>query len=708
MAFFAMLVFPGTVGAVATAQDGSSSIPSSRMDAVAWMGIRDSSGVPLADYLFVTDEGSLLEPGSLSLWALLGLEFAGYMIIVTTAIWFIGYALSFRWLDVFAAALHGVANALADQIATPVVLVTAATIGAFFVAWFVIRGFYAKAAMQTVTMVAVAILGAVFLADPLADAVSSDGLLAKGRDLGITVAAGLDGNGNAHPDQLVGEMQAELADGLARYPLQVWNFGHVIDEQPACAHAWSVGLTTGDTDRVKSGIEACGDLAASAKTAEPTAGQLGTGLLLLLSATVLLAFAVVLGGLIIRAGMSTIYHAFLAVFGFAAGGFVYGPSQTLLIRNLVEIFLAAAKMCAYTVFLGVYLLFLGNLFRQASGQVMPVIVIAALVELVAIVQLWRLSRGMSDGSSWITSRFARAVQGRSGSEDTAAVADANASGAGISGVGILAWATTLNTVNSSPLTAWLAGRTVNPLNPLARGHKASTRADAITAPYRVDEYLHAHLARQSWLMAAVQEAGKHGGIGTELGVARALKTLIDYRVPGEHLVSTLVAAGATGQMIDDAMRARGVRDNTRSQNPYGFRAAQQAVATGYAVGNHIGDPAIRAFAAQAAVAADGLVRHTSPLPSGASLDNAFIAKVEQNWDSARALRAAITADEWNSVGRDTRRAIAGRVARDHLAAAKAYYQDPTELHRAALDRTTMRIANLDHLTLDYGLDPWDP
>lgn len=95
-------VFPGGLGAVAMAQDGSGSTASSRMDGLAWTNIRDSAGVHLADYTFVSDPGGLLDPGATVLWTIVGLEFVGYMIIVTVAIWFIGYALSFAWLDLFA------------------------------------------------------------------------------------------------------------------------------------------------------------------------------------------------------------------------------------------------------------------------------------------------------------------------------------------------------------------------------------------------------------------------------------------------------------------------------------------------------------------------------------------------------------------------------------------------------------------------------
>ncbi|MBO0856260.1 MAG: hypothetical protein J2P18_21115, partial [Nocardia sp.] len=230
-----LVVVPGVLGAAASARSYNAATGGvSRIDGLSWMNVRDMYGVPVSDYLFASNHGSVVNPGATVVWSMIGIEFIGYITIVTTAIWIIGYALSFRWLQMFASALHGVADALSGQIATPIMLAVAATVGAFFVAWFIVRGFHAKAAMQVVTMIGVAIIGPVFLSQPLADVLSSDGLLAQGRNLGISVAAGLNGDSTPDPDRLVRSMQGNLATNFARRPLQVWNFGHVVDERPAC------------------------------------------------------------------------------------------------------------------------------------------------------------------------------------------------------------------------------------------------------------------------------------------------------------------------------------------------------------------------------------------------------------------------------------------------------------------------------------------
>ncbi|WP_159849557.1 hypothetical protein [Nocardia sp. CY41] len=711
LTFFALFVFPGFVGALATAQDAAGATSgTSGIDGLSWMNIHDSSGIALSDYRFATGDESLFKPRATILWAVLGFEFIGYIAIVTTAIWLIGYALSFRWLDMFSSALHGVADALTAQIATPIMLVTAATIGAFFVGWFMVRGYHAKATMQVVTMVGVALLGPLFLAEPLADVLSSHGLLAQGRDLGISVAAGLNGNSHPNPTQLVATMQSDLADNFARQPLQVWNFGHTVDQRPACRSAWSAGVAAGDDNRVINGLKSCGDAAAHAKAENPSMGQVATGLMLLTCGGILLAFAMYLGLKVIKAALDTIYHGFMSIFGFAAGGFVYGPTQTFLVRNVVDSFVAAARMTAYTIFLGVYVLFMGNLFAQARGQVMAVIIIAGTVEIVAIFQLKRLSSGLSRGNDWIANRFGLAIQGSGKSAGGSGTALGMSGGGGKSGpgMGLVNTLTTLNAINASPVTAWLAGGRVNPLNPLASTRRRIERSTRRILASREEGYIEHQLSRTNWRGVAVDAATAVGGIHTQLGVTRALKVLRDNKVPDSRIHSVLLSSGATNERVTNAFTAYSVQESTASQNPYSFAPLQKAIAAAWAVDNHVGHEAHEAFAAQAVIAADSFVRHSNAPAPGADIDQAFVRRVEQNWHSDRALRAAITPDEWDNAGRDTRWAIGHRVATMHQQAARDYYENPNDMTREALMRSARRVANLDHLDPEGGLDPWNP
>lgn len=562
---FALFVFPGVLGSAALADNGDHSAGSSTGSSLAWTNLTDSSHVPVSSYLFATDHGSILHPGNSAVSTVLGLEFAGWKIMVITAIWLIGYALSFRWLDLFDKALTGVAHSLSGQLATPMMLVTAATIGAFCVAWFVVRGFHAKATVQVVTMLAVAVIGPVFLAEPLADVLSQDGLLAKGRDLGIAVAAGLDGQSSSDPANMVASMQTTLTDNFARRPLQVWNFGHIVDERSACRTAWSAAISSGSEDRVKHGIAGCGDSAARESIENPSFEQVGTGLLLLLSGAILLAFGAVLAIKVLRAALDTVYHGLMSIFGFAAGGFVYGPTQTFLIRNVVDGFVAAARMTAYTIFLGVYVLILHDLFRLAGDQVTIVFLVGALVEIIAILQLRKLGAAFDRGNEWIANRFALTVQGQ-GARSSGSGSGAHALGMGETGAthtlraGLLPALAAVSTVSNSPATEWLWGATRSPLRPFSRAERAAQvgqwrfwGSPGVGGDSGV--YAQSYMHRRMYVMAARRAAEATGGVNTVRGAAAALQGVEDVGGKMSDAWAALTVAGFT----DDAVKFNAIR-----------------------------------------------------------------------------------------------------------------------------------------------------
>ncbi|MFR9774269.1 hypothetical protein [Nocardia sp. SC052] len=554
------------------------------------MDVRDSSGVRLTDYVFATNHGGLFHPMDTVMSGVLGLEFVGYIVLVTTAVWLIGYAVSFQWLDPFGRALTGVADNLTGQIATPLTLVTAAAIGAFFVAWFIVRGQPAKATMQIVAMVGVALLGPVFLAEPLGDVLSSHGLLAQGRDLGIAVAAGLNGNSDANPRQVVATMQGDLADNFARRPLQVWNFGHVVDESPRCANAWSAGVRSGDDSRVIDGMRACGDIAAHDEANDPSWAQVGSGLVLLLCGMILLLFGAYLAIKIVWAAMDSIYHGFMAIFGFAAGGFIYGPTQTFLIRNLVDGFVAAGRMAAYTIFLGVYVLFLGNLFQQAQGQVMVVLVLGAIVEIIAILQLRRLARSLSHGNDWIANRFALAMQ-TGGSSKGAGAGGGTALGMGtmgasqsMSGIKMMALMGGLSTVANSPLTEWALGGVQGSFRPGARRRDRMSRMQSgfwnspgIGGPGGT--YAQSYMKFRQFVMGAREAAMEFGGRNTYRGAAAALRGVKDFGGTRADFLGALRGARFTDDRIMAlSTLARGIVDDNSEDETLGDKHLGHVVA----------------------------------------------------------------------------------------------------------------------------------
>lgn len=637
-AVFVLFVFPGVVLSMATAETATETTSSSVNSATSWMNVRDSDGVPLSNYTFVTNHGGILSPGNVVLAFVIVLIFALWMVGVNTADWMIGNAFDFGWLQLFGPPLQSAAKSLSDTIATPMVLAVAAAIGAFFVGWFIVRGYHAKATIQVVTMVAVAILGPVFLAEPLAEELSQDGLLAQGRNLGVSVAAGLNGNNNPNTAHLIPTMQAGLADNFARKPLQVWNFGHVIDDRPACKSAWTAGMKAGSESQVKNGLKSCGDSAAYSAADNPSVGQIGAGLLLLLSALILLLFASYLAIKVIWAALDAIYYGFLTIFGFAAGGFVYGPTQAFTVRCLVHGFFSALWMTINIVFLGVYVLFLGDLFQQAQGREMSVFVIVAVVEIVGIFQLKRLNAGLHKGNEWIANRFALAIQNGgakvnpaySGGGTALGMGNMGAGGRGMHGLGMMALMGGLSTIANSPLTEWAMGGLPGSIHPQSRMKRLMAESqggvwnrEGFGGPNGV--YVQSYMNRRQYARGAELAAQRYG-VDTVLGAASAVQGVMDAGGTLDAAYGAMLGAGFTDEeVMFNAIRSHAIvgqnaEDETLADKHLGHvvAAVRRSEASAHRLANGGGDA--EEAAADFATLQAAVFRFRRANPGGVRLD----------------------------------------------------------------------------------------
>ncbi|WP_330257121.1 hypothetical protein OG874_22635 [Nocardia sp. NBC_00565] len=578
-----LFVIPMTIGAVATAQTQTDSAGSSTIDAIGWMGVRDSSGVPLANYVFVTNHGSFLHPGYVPLSTVLELEFAGIMATEASGIAVVLFVVSFRWLDLVAQPLSRVADAFSGQVATPIVITLAATIGGGSVAWFALQQYFSKVTLQVVAMLLVAVFGVPYLAHPMADVLSPDGLLAQGRDVGVAVAAGLNGQSNPDPRVVVDSIEGTLADNFVRYPLQVWNFGHVVDESPACRAAWSAGVLAGSADKVASGMKRCGDIAAYTKADNPNAGQICTGLLLLVFAAVLLMFGVYLSGKIVLAAAEAIYHAFMAIFGFAAGGFIYGPSQTFLARNLVDAFVSAGKMIAFTVYLGLYALILGDVFKQAQGHGIAVIFIGGSIMIIGIVLLRRMSRSLAAAPSRIAGQISAVLASGHVAQTGGGGGGGPMMGPGGNMSGTQRLVTTLaalNTVNASPVTEYLMGRRRSPLSSRSRLRQEAEVANmeqAVEAG-RFGWIRNYYRTREQIIDSARSAAASYGH--TPMGAAVAVDRVIDRGASLGDAEAALFSAGFTDkEMRTNAIKAYNYRTSWGPNMWDGDKHIGQAIAS---------------------------------------------------------------------------------------------------------------------------------
>ncbi|WP_280454737.1 hypothetical protein [Nocardia brasiliensis] len=579
---FVLFVFPGILGAVVTAQTGSG-LAGTGYSALSWTDVRDSAGVPVANYMFVTDHGGILSPWNTAMSVVISLEFAGWSTLIGFGNWIVGTTISFSWADRIGAALAGVADSIIRQLPLPAMLAAGTALGVVFVAMFIVRGQFAKAAMQVVVMFGVAVGGPLVLAHPLQEVVASDGVLAQGRDLGVALAAGLLGDNDPNPAAMTKSLQGRMADHTVRWPLQTWNFGHVVDTRPLCKSVWSNGMINQSEKQVKEGLTACGDTVARAATDNPTVGQIAAGFLLIIVGGTVMWFGVSFAFRVFWAMADAIYNALvLLIWDIPMTGFIYGRTQISMVRRIVDTGIAMVRMVANIVKLAFFLAFFGRLMEQSAddGDVMLILVLGAIVMVVGTVQLKRMNERLTATSVEVAGRIGRSIE--SGGV-FAPVGAGSGGGMGLAGLGNSLPASSgsfvnklaaLSVVASSPLTEWMFGGMRQPFRPYAGLQRAADisamerettsglgGARGWAAQGAADRSLHEMVAQH-----ALENAP--GGMNTVRGAAAVRLAMDDAGLPADHVGGVFHSLGWEDmEMMNHQAKSFGNIQRDADRNP---------------------------------------------------------------------------------------------------------------------------------------------
>lgn len=367
------------------------------------LGVTDSYGVPLSRYAISTDYGSVLDGGSQAVLAtLLEAEAGLFVVIGGVAIWFLMYVISFGFLPDLVQPVASVVQDYAGQI-LPGVAAIAAIVAATFVAVNILRGNLPRAASQGAAAVLIALIGGALVYSPISWVISDSGPLAQGRDVAVSLGsnsvAGLDNTSDT-----LNRLEGTLATSFVRRPLQTWNFAGQPDSTPSCAAAWSEGVRSGDPDNIKDGIRACGasDSAAMKATADnPSPGQLGTGVLMLMFIGIFALFCAVLGFHIVLEFFRAVANAFKLLWSFAVGVIPGGP-QASLVNTFVAMLFSGVAMFGYitmTIFIGEIVTVV---FRQQGNGVVAMMS-ALILMMVAIRLVFAMSKSLKKSSANVAS-----------------------------------------------------------------------------------------------------------------------------------------------------------------------------------------------------------------------------------------------------------------------------------------------------------------
>ena len=235
-----------------------------------WTGLKDTYGVPLGNYYLslptireqITQAGPDIgwTPDSWMAWTLHAMETMAFNVtsasiltaeaglfigIIALALWLMKMTVSTYWLTVIGEIARAVTNAVITVTTQLGLLAIAIPIGVFAGVVTIHRGEAGRGWTMILISLSMPALSIAIFANPAGLMYGEGGLLEFARRVGFSVAQAATPGHNGTFDGVgsggqVDALTASLITHTVREPLQLWNFGQVVDRVGGCGAAWSL------------------------------------------------------------------------------------------------------------------------------------------------------------------------------------------------------------------------------------------------------------------------------------------------------------------------------------------------------------------------------------------------------------------------------------------------------------------------------------
>jgi hypothetical protein len=345
-----------------------------------WTGLRDTYGVEIGDYylalaslpdqIAAATPDVTWNPDTWTAWMYHALATAAanmaavniltgeaglFVGIAAIALWLLKVTVSTYWLTVIGEIARAIAAAVIQVTTAAGLLLLAVPIGVFAGAVTVKRG----EAGRGWTMIGIALtLPAASVAvfdDPAGLMYGRDGLLAFARRVGFSVASAATHNGALAGSAGAGQVDtltASLITHTVREPLQLWNFGHVVDRVGGCGAAWSAAVSRGAPDGPIRAMTTCGDRAAVAFAQRLDGTNIWVGLVFVVAAALLGWFMVASGWAVLKVSVKAVWTTVILLPTLWLGA-IPGAPQRRAVDVVWQFFRHGVEVLVYIVYVSV-------------------------------------------------------------------------------------------------------------------------------------------------------------------------------------------------------------------------------------------------------------------------------------------------------------------------------------------------------------------
>jgi hypothetical protein len=300
-----------------------------------WTGLKDSYGVPIGDYCLAiasipeqisqAGPGVDWDPASWAKWSLHAMAViagnlttahiltaeAGFFIgVIAVALWIMKITVSSYWLAVVGELARAITGGVIHVTVGLGLLAAVIPIGVFTGVVTIRRGEAGRGAMMILAALGSPALSVALFADPAGEMFGPRGLLAFGRRVGFSVAQAARPGGALAGAGFTGQVESltgSLITHTVREPLQLWNFGHVVDRVGGCGPAWSAAVRSGVAEAPIRAMGRCGDRAALAYAQHLDGTNVWVGAVFVVAALLLGTFMAVSGWAVLKVSVQAIW-----------------------------------------------------------------------------------------------------------------------------------------------------------------------------------------------------------------------------------------------------------------------------------------------------------------------------------------------------------------------------------------------------------------
>ncbi|UQX13539.1 hypothetical protein [Candidatus Mycobacterium methanotrophicum] len=363
--------------------------------AMLWIGVADSSHVPLGSYGLSLDNGSLTNPTAAPAALCTHWFYSAFLCIIATPIWLVENVVSFKWLAVISQPLDYVGHQMTAMVHSPAVLTAIGLIAAGVIAITFALGKISRAAAQITVAIALALVSAALANKPISDLLGPDGVLSMGRDFGVGISSELSGK-SLEGQPAVDAMAASLVDHFARTPTLIWNFGQDLDAAPYnCGQAWSDAIVSGPIDEVKDKVaQSCPDGQALHDYAmsDPTSRRIVAFVAIVFALAVLVVFTYLCAQVVIL-GLSSVFWAIVGIIALITG-WIPGASQTLALKAALDALFSFLGMTGMVALVGLTGNLASAMFSAAGGDLVVAMPLVSLLLVALFVALRKVRKGL--------------------------------------------------------------------------------------------------------------------------------------------------------------------------------------------------------------------------------------------------------------------------------------------------------------------------